>query len=579
MKKITAYFNGKGKTVGLVLSLLPALFAVILALYFIWGPGEGYLHADWTDSMVWANVSVETGEVFDPEFRYAGMLPFSVSALFVPLIHLFGAGMTAQNIGMSLIALLYIGGVMFVCRSSHFSWGWSSIAAFVSLMAMSGSDKLREMMYGHNLYYTLGPIILFYGLGFLLRAFEALSAEGRKEKRDLTRVILWLGAFFLLCIGTGTDMAQVIAIGSLPAFAGLFAERLFSGEEKLISKKNKILPIAAIIFLAGSLIGLLLWNSWRGELEAGYANAYSGWSDVASWHDNAAAFTKQFFTLIGVNPSGILFSLESVGPLFRLVGGILLLAIPVIMFVFYRKLSGTPVRAMLWGHTVVTLAVLLGFICGKLSGVNWRLMPILGSASVLAVFAVRELFLKAQKKAEPEETTEELIEELVEKPARKPVKGNVPLRLGWIGIALLAAFSITVSAEILSMPASYGRDNTLHLLTAFLEKNDLEYGYATFWQSQSITLLSDSKVLCRMVNCSETEGVYSDYYQSSRRWYRDDSHETYFVLLSEAEYSMVSQTRSWKAWINDCLVKTYTRSDGLTAGFRLFVFSKNVLNQ
>jgi hypothetical protein len=86
----------------------PFYYAVFLpVIYFICGPMEGYLHADFTDTIYWANASLESGKIFDPEFRYAALLPFSANLWFTPLIAVFGVSMTTQVIGMSIFAVIF----------------------------------------------------------------------------------------------------------------------------------------------------------------------------------------------------------------------------------------------------------------------------------------------------------------------------------------------------------------------------------------------------------------------------------------------------------------------------------------
>ena len=155
----------------------------------------------------------------------------------------------------------------------------------------------------------------------------------------------------------------------------------------------------------------------------------------------------------------------------------------------------------------------------------------------------------------------------------------MPIRVGALLIASVLCFSAIVSLEILKMPADYGRDNYRHQLASFLEEKGLEYGYATFWQSQAITALSDSRVRCREILTNDKNGVYTDYYQSSRRWYTGQNYEKYFVLLSDAEYAKVRSTESWLKLTGSMLIAEYTPDDGLYPGFRVFVFSGNPLDQ
>lgn len=573
-EKIKNFLSGKGKPLWTALSVLPALFAVLVALYYIWGPGEGYFHSDCTDNLIWAEVSIESGSVFDPEFRYAGMLPFSAAFWIVPLIRIFGYGMTAHNIGMSVFALLFIAAVVFFCRSAKMTWGWSSLAAFASVAAMSASDKLREIMYGHNIYYSIGPCLLLFALGLAIRISESLSSGKKGGIKQTVLLAVRIILFLFVCGGAATDGGQVIVIGSFPAVAGILADRFFS-REKLASRKN--IPAAAIVglFALATLAGMMLLKVWKGDIECGYAEAYSEWSRVDTWADNARAFVRQYFTLIGIIPEGSLFSLKSVITLFRLLGGVLMIIVPPFMFVFYRKLSGPAVRALLWGHTAVFSVVMIGFVCGKLSGVNWRLTPILATGSVLCVMAARELCLAAKaKKADTGEEDKETDEEKAGENAGGAPAGG---RIGALLLAFVMIFSLTVSFEILKMPKDYGRDNTNHELVAFLEDHGLEYGYATFWQSQTITALSSGRVKCREILARKQSGVFSDYYQSSRRWYRDIDCDRVFVLLSDGEYGDAASSVSWQNWMHGIFIEEYSEEDGLSPGFHLFVFSQNPL--
>ena len=122
------------------------------------------------------------------------------------------------------------------------------------------------------------------------------------------------------------------------------------------------------------------------------------------------------------------------------------------------------------------------------------------------------------------------------------------------------------------MPADYGRDNALHQLSETLEEKGLEYGYATFWRSQAITLLSDSKVKCRetLVNSS---GIITDYYQSSRLWYEDQPGiDRYFVILSSSEYNKVKTTGHWKEIMASSYIESFE-----CAGYHIYVFSDNII--
>ncbi|MCR4860992.1 MAG: hypothetical protein K5884_00020, partial [Ruminococcus sp.] len=87
-------------------------------------------------------------------------------------------------------------------------------------------------------------------------------------------------------------------------------------------------------------------------------------------------------------------------------------------------------------------------------------------------------------------------------------------------------------------------ENNLYGLTEFLEDEGLSYGYATFWNANAITLLSDSNVKVRDVNIDQN-GVSKRIYQSSENWYLDqEGQKDYFLLTNPYEYQTLMDIQS-----------------------------------
>ena len=126
--------------------------------------------------------------------------------------------------------------------------------------------------------------------------------------------------------------------------------------------------------------------------------------------------------------------------------------------------------------------------------------------------------------------------------------------------------------QIARMPRDYGRDNALHKLTEVLEENGLEYGYATFWRSQAITLLSDSRVKTRMILADGVDGIYTDYYQNCYSWYDGvEGVDRYFVLLSAGEDFEVSLNDEWEKFKSENSHEVIELD-----GYVIYVFDRNI---
>ncbi|MBQ4140011.1 MAG: hypothetical protein IJD70_01630 [Clostridia bacterium] len=574
-----------------LLASLPMIAALYLALYYIYGPGEGYFHSDCTDTLYWANAALEGNGIFDDQYNYAALLPFSTVWIMQPLIKIFGFGITAHNLGMAIFAILFAGSIYFCAKSAGCSHLWSSTSVFAVFMVLSCSDKLREMMWGHTIYYSLGIVLLFYLLGLGMRLGNSI------EKGNRVGVVIFGVLLLGLSIGSATNGMQVLVLTLLPAIAAFVAERVFAGNEGIISKKSFPAFVSAAVMVAGTIIGLevLVKITNDGAISAGYAAGYSGWSDVSIWLTNAQKFVNHYFSLLGVNmkQNAPLFDGESIKYFFRIIVGIVLLVMPIVILCLYGKLKSRGVKIMVWAHFVLTAVVLFGYVCGELSAANWRLTPIIGSSIMLCVCGLRDLvsdfgLFKVEEKAEVPEATEEDAELYDEgstmsavreaKISGKKTAQVVLSRVCSLVLAVLILSSYVFAKEIDAIPADYGRDNTNHRLAEFLVSEGLEYGYATFWYAQAITALSNSEVRVRNMDTNERDGVIGRHYQSSLNWYNDqEGVEEYFVILSSSEYQKVSSTKSWQSWMDEYYLRHYEDPND-AKGFRIYVFSENVLS-
>ena len=542
-----------------LLAALPLLAALYLAFYYIYGPGEGFFHSDCTDTMYWANAAIEGNGIFDDQYNYAALLPFSTVWIMQPLIRIFGFGMTAHNLGMAIFAVIFAGGVYFCARSANLSHLWSSTAVFAVFMILSCSDKLREMMWGHTIYYSLGLVLMFFLIGLGLRLCDALEA-GR-----IAAVILWGVLLLGMSVGSATNGMQIIVLTVLPVAVAFVAERILSTKDGLVSRKTVPALVSAVVIAAGTVGGIILLRiiTNDGAIRAGYAAGYSGWSAVSSWLTNAQKFVNHYFTLLGVNlkQNDPLFDGESMKYFFRIAIGIILLVMPVVILCLYGRIRSRGVRIMVWSHFVLTAVVIFGYVCGELSAANWRLMPIIGSAVMLTVCGLRDL---------------------VSDLGLFEVKENggtavVLSRISALVLAVIILSSLVFADEVKALDPEYGRDNTNHRLAEFLVEEGLEYGYATFWYSQAITMLTDSEARVRNMDINDRDGVIGRHYQSSLDWYNDQAGiDEYFVILSATEFRSVFTTKSWQRWMDECYLRHY-ESPNDADGFYIYVFSENVL--
>ena len=520
------------------------LFAIAVCAYFILFPAEGFFHSDCTDSLFWAEASYDAGAVFNPDFKYAALLPFGASLWLVPLIALFGVTMKTHVIGMMIFLLLFAASIIFLCRRLRWSYAYSFGCGALMLLILSSSEKLLEIMWNHVIYYSLGLLLYFVVFGLAIIAVERME----EPKHGRIRALLPLIPLTIFCLLNALNGFQMLVLTVIPVCAGFFGERFLDRTRPLFSKKN--IPTALVLACSafGMLLGVVLLDTLLGDISAGYANAYSTFSAIDSWGANADKFFINWLTLLGVSvkTSDSLVSGDSIINILRIGVGILLTVVPLLLLCFYNKIENRYIRILTIGHAFLLAFLLFGSICGKLGAANWRLTPLLGSSVITTVAAVK-LAVEHRKKA------------------------VLSCRIGVVILLVLAMLGTQNARWISAMPKDYGRDNDLHLLSAKLEEEGLTYGYATFWRSQAITVLSDSRVKVREILVNKDE-IETDYYQSQGAWYEDqEGGSEYFILLSHSELTTIQRSTYWRQLLAHCLVRDFQYE-----GYFVYVFAENI---
>lgn len=542
--KWRALYEKHRSTVELIFCIGLLFLALYTLLYYIAGPSLAFLHSDCTDSLLWSYATVETGEILTPEFDYAALLPFGSPFWMVPILKIFGYSVTAHIISMCVFAVLFVAAAFSLFRAMKCRIHIAAGGAWLMAMLLSGSVKLREIMWEHVIYYSLSLLLLMLALNLVLRLLPLLTGDSRQST---VKWYLYTALLFLLCAGCATDGFQVLAITAVPVAAALVAEVVFHAEHTLIARRSCQRYVISGVMFGGSLLGMMLLNiiTQNGAITAAYGSAYSTWSNMSEWSDNALKFLPQYLSLFGVqvDASMPLFSGKSLLMLVRLVAALALLVCPALLTVRYRRIRHAASRYVLWVHIVVSAVILLGFIGGTLSNAEWRLTPMLGTSILATVMYLRELM----------------------------GKDRVEKRVAVVLTVLFAAVSALSAYTMITLPTDAVEQKEQKIAADTLESMGYDYGYATFWNAQVTTLFADEAVRVLPVNV-DTAGVSVYEYQTMDRWFDSDCDDC-FLLLTEAEYATLIETEYWST----LTASRQIINDFTCASYRVVVFDGDVL--
>lgn len=506
-------------------------FAVLMVVYYIVSPSAAYFHADCTDTILWAQASLDSKSIFNPDFAYAATLPFGGTMIMIPFVAIFGVGMTAHHIGMVIFTLLMLASFLLLCRSIEMSVSSSFFTVGALAFTLCASEKLREIFYEHVIYYSICVAMISVLLSLLIR-FEKAYRAGNKKKAVIFACV---AAVFTVC--SALDGIQVLALGIFPVLFALAVD-IFFGKEKILSKENCATELGIAVTVVAMAVGMLIFSVLSNGISVGYSNAYVSYSDMEEWVTNLEKFPVAWFGLFGINAEyGMsIFGFDSIINIIKLAVSVMILLVPIVGLIFIRKLE-KPQRYAVLAHFGVSAVIMFGFIFGILSTANWRLSPMICTGLLASAATFTGL--------------------------RKNI---VSVRFEALTACLLVLLSVVSTVTIAQMPRNGIEYNPKYAIIKELESRGLDYGYATFWNSQVITVLSDSRVHAANVDVN-SDGVTPCKYQANIKWFEtQEGVDKYFLLLSDSEVETLRETNDW--FLCDALVSERIYLDGWT----VFVF-------
>ncbi len=550
---------GVQRLVGVIVDILPVLIfiaSVVCVGYYIIFPSRGEFHADCTDTLFWAYASYDSGHIFSESFHYACLLPFGGNLLMQLFMPIFGVSMTTHILGMLAFFVLFITFFCLMMREMHCNYRHICISAAILLMIISGTQKMREIFWGHIIYYSLGVLFIFIGLFLLFRLRNLaerkalLSIPPHKRRSAGIHYYITLAVFLVFFMLACTNRISSLTIFGLPLLAGIFAEFVVDSKEPLLSRrsrKNMLLLIAMAIML---VLGMKLCGAWAGDIVAGYEEAYSTYSDKSEWLSHAQGLPMAWLELFGVQnlPGVNIMSDDSIRNLIRMFAAILIAVVPIIATICYPKYEGTKgshMRVCIWLHWAVTALILVGWICGLLSVAVWRLSPVIATSTMITLLFFQWTIRETTSLA----------------------------RLSGILMIPILSTSLLNAWDICHMPYDKYKDSVQYQLADYLEENDLTYGYASFWYANSLTVVSDDAVKVRNVNIDET-GVTPYLYQTNDKWYEaQEGQDRYFLLLTREEYDTL-RTKAVDVLKRAVQIQRTETTDG--GVWYIFIYTENI---
>ena len=452
--------------IGIVL-MAAALFTVI---HFIWS--DLYIaqfDADNAEAVMWAQDVMKTGKLLDTGLSEARQLiPVGGNLFFVPFVKAFGVSMTALRAGHTALAVIFAALLALVLRALLPSWELAMIGSGLIMIFTTATTMLRSIIWAHSVYYSISVYFILMCIGSL-----ALYLRG---KRVVGGILFFFSA--LLCSINGN---VVLLYTSLPLVAAIFLESMNRENPSEGFMKGPFLLICAAI-----VSGVVLNRALTSGVQSFAVDYYQGLAPASGWLENLRRIPESWLEIFLDLPDTGTPVMSSVGIklVLRLGTALVLSVLPFFSFAVLKDTESRLTRIVIWYHWILCALVLFVFIFGTISDYGSRRLIPLWFSCLLVDWLTMVWMLKE--------------------------KGYMRT-IAMASICLMMMFAGMTAVSVTRKPADlsfwYGNDAVYNIL----ETRGLTHGYSTnFWYTNSITLLSESRINVLGVDVTEDGFKFSD---------------------------------------------------------------------
>ncbi len=514
-----------------ILLMAAALFTVI---HFIWS--DLYIaefDADNAETVIWAEATLESGRLADPDFHdYYVLIPVGGNLFFIPFVKAFGVGITALRAGYTVLAVIFAALLVLALRTLQPSWNLAMIGSGLIMLCTTATETLRDILWGHTVYYGVSVFCVLMCIGSL-----GLCLRG---KRTVGGILFFLSALFGSINGSA-----VLLFTALPFTAAILLESM--NQERPSDGFMK----GPALLLGGAIVcGVVLNRAVTSGIPTPHADLYTQLAPASQWVENLRLLPERWLSLFFELPEASVPVMSSPGIklVLRLGSALVLSVIPFFSFFMPRETKPRLTRIVILYHWILCAVLLFFFVFGKISDYNHRLIPLWFSCLVVDWLTIVWMMKK---------------------------KGYLRIA-GIASVCLTVMFAGMTAVSVTRQPADlsiwYGNESIYNVL----ESNGLTRGYSThYWFTNSVTVLSESRIKTLGVTVTE-DGFTPAGYQNKNAWFKETPTDgkTFLVCQEWAVYE--------HPWLEDEAVEVlrstqYTPHNGEIDGFYILVYDHDVI--
>ena len=521
--------------------ILLFILNLILLLWYIFIGYKGQFHSDSAAKVMLAREIYETGTFFPKDWNYVNGDLFIIFGhlVIVPLLSIFTAGYTVHAISSFVFSLIIIYSIWLITKNIELPlWRILSILT-VFLAGFSGfmaENLFGQVSYGSILLISI--LIIYFAMQYL-----------NTGNRIINKWSILLTTILILAYWANPKRA-LISYG-LPIVLSLLW--VWSSSNTNISKKIYI-NLFFIIIISSSL------GAAANKITMTYVSNVVGisngvWLPYELIIRNIGLTFKGLYAQLG----GLIMENSPLVSVNGLYGGIRLITASTLLilipFSMLKVLKGDSEKLKLFAMYSVFSIVLTLFLqittsipdMGDPIQSSRYLVPGVGLCTLLVLMTPVDWRIKPPLHA---------------------------ILILFITLMFMSGGYFTyrasgISSQILAQPDQLKSDR-LNFIN-FLKEKNLKYGYASYWNSSSITVLSDESIKIRPIIMQSGIPMPMKHLSSNRWYYPAAWQGETFLLLTNTDSALLDLNKLDKIGLSIKKIHTFNE-------FKIFIFSDNIAN-
>ena len=494
------------KTIGTLAGIFIFMLGVFTVLFYIYKRCRAEFNADFTDTILWANASVESGRFYNPDYWYAYFLPFSGIPLMIPIVAVFGLTYFSHQLGMTLFVIIFAIALVLFMRACDCNTFETFALSGLTLIFMCASSITRMIFYGHIIHYSLA--IVFMCFAFALARKSSLWDPSLPKAKTYTVII---AVFAALCCTNGVATCLLFFV----PFAASFILERYLDRRPISYEGDRTLVHDMLILGAGGLAGIAIKILFFSSSE--YEDSITALLPSDGWVWKQSPFLLEWIKVLTdeSNEDVLMQSFDGIRILLMYVLALVILVIPFFAALSYKRIRNRMLRLLILFYWIMFATTMITYSVSYALVSNWRLAGLACCALIVTMLFILEMLRTKQY-----------------------------VRWYVLFVPVLAICALTCLLSVKKIPSAVNANKNDQLIEIYKE-NGLARGYSSsFWNSaNAATVLSDGEIVVSPIRIN-TDGSYEVRHYQSEPWEYEDAPgvDRYFVVVEGEDLDYAADT-------------------------------------